>query len=210
MGLSLGRGKRTLEGSMKKLSALLLAIAGVVTIYLLAKDNTKLPEGWFVAGNKPAEFEMGVDNSVYESGKSSAFIKSKNPSTNEFGTLMQSISAENYLDKRLRLSSFIKSKDINGWSGMWMRIDGEKGELLGFDNMQARPIKGTTDWKQYEIVLDVPASSKTINYGVLLGADGEVWFDNLKLGVVDKNVPVTSQGKEMNLSKEPVNLDFEE
>ena len=39
---------------------------------------------------------------------------------------------------------------------------------------------------------------------------GEVWFDNLKLEVVDKNVPVTSPAKEMNLSKEPVNLDFEE
>ncbi len=79
---------------------------------------------------------------------------------------MQSISAENYLDKRLRLSGFIKSKDVNGWSGMWMRIDGDNGKQLGFDNMQTRPIKGTTDWKQYEIVLDVPANSKTINYGV--------------------------------------------
>ena len=195
---------------MKKLSALLLAIAGVVTIYLFAKDNNQLPEGWFAAGNKPAEYEMGIDNSVHESGKSSAFIKSKNPATNEFGTLMQSISAENYLDKRLRLSGFIKSKDVNGWSGMWMRIDGDNGKQLGFDNMQTRPIKGTTDWKQYEIVLDVPANSKVINYGVLLGADGEVWFDNLKLEIVDKNVPVTSARQEMNLSKEPVNLDFEE
>ncbi len=176
---------------MKKLAVLLLAVAGVVTIYLFAKDNNKLPEGWFAAGNKPAEYEMGIDNSVHESGKSSAFIKSKNPGTTEFGTLMQTISAENYLDKRLRLTGFIKTKDVKGWSGMWMRIDGE-GKQLSIDNMVNRQIKGTTDWKQYAIVLDVPANSKTINYGVLLGSDGEVWFDNLKLEVVDKNVPVTS------------------
>lgn len=195
---------------MKKLSILLLAIAGIVTIYLLAKENTPIPKGWYAAGSNPSEYEMGVDNSVYQSGKASAFIKSKNPGMNEFGTLMQSISADNYLDKRLRLTGSIKSKDVKGWSGMWMRIDGERGEQLGFDNMGNRPIKGTTDWKQCEIVLDVPANSKVINYGVLLGADGEVWFDNLKLEEVDKNVPVTSPAKEMNLSKEPVNLDFEE
>ncbi len=195
---------------MKKPTVLLLAAASVISIYLFANNNTTLPDGWFAAGSKPAEYEMGADNSIYQSGKSGAFIKSKNPGTNDFGTLMQSISAENYLDKRLRLSGFIKSKDINGWSGMWMRIDGDNGKELGFDNMGTRPIKGTTDWKQYEIVLDVPANSKTINYGVLLGATGEVWFDNLKLEVVDKNVPVTSHAKEMNLSKEPVNMDFEE
>ena len=195
---------------MKKLTALLLAVAGIITVYVLANNNTPLPEGWFAAGNKPSEFEMGVDNSVYQSGKSGAFIKSKNPGSNEFGTLMQSISAENYLDKRLRLTSFIKSKDVEGWSGMWMRIDGDKGEQLGFDNMQTRPIKGTTDWKQYEIILDVPANGKVINYGVLLGSNGEVWFDNLKLEVVDKNIPVTSAKPEISLLKEPVNLDFEE
>ena len=195
---------------MKKLTALLLAVAGIVTIYLFAKDNTSLPEGWFAAGSNPSGYEMGVDNSVYQNGKAGAFIKSKNEDTKGFGTLTQSISAENYLDKRLRLTGFIKSKDVKGWSGLWMRIDGDNGKQLGFDNMGNRPIKGTTDWKQYEIVLDVPANGKIINYGVLLGADGEVWLDNLKLEVVDKNVPVTSVEKEMiKLPKQPVNLDFE-
>ena len=195
---------------MKKLTTLLLAVAGIVTIYLFAQENVKLPEGWFPTGSNPSAYEMGVDNSVYQSGKSSAFIQSKNVDTKGFGTLMQSISAENYLDKRLRLTGYIKSKDVNGWSGMWMRIDGDKGEQLGFDNMQTRPIKGTIDWKQYEIVLDVPANSKTINYGVLLSADGKVWFDNLKLEAVNKNVPVTASEKEKHLSKEPVNMDLEE
>ncbi len=33
---------------------------------------------------------------------------------------------------------------------------------------------------------------KQLIMAYLLGADGEVWFDNLKLEVVDKNVSVTS------------------
>jgi hypothetical protein len=153
---------------------------------------------------------MSIDNSIFQNGKSCAYIKSKSPKENEFGTLMQIISAENYLGKRLQLSGYIKSKDIKGWSGMWMRIDGENGQQLGFDNMQDRAIKGTTDWKKYEIVLDIPSNSKSINYGLLLGGEGKVWFDNLELKEVDKTIQVTNLIKENKLPIKPINLDFEE
>ena len=93
---------------------------------------------------------------------------------------------------------------------MWMRIDGANNQQLGFDNMRDRTIRGTTDWKKYEIVLDIPSNSKTINYGVLLSGQGKVWFDNMKLGEVDKSVAVTNTTTELKYPKEPVNLDFEE
>ena len=91
-----------------------------------------------------------------------------------------------------------------------MRIDGENGQQLGFDNMQDRAIKGTTDWKKYEIVLDIPSNSKSINYGLLLGGEGKVWFDNLELKEVDKTIQVTNLIKENKLPIKPINLDFEE
>jgi hypothetical protein len=166
--------------------------------------------GWFPAGSNPAAYEMGTDNSGVQNGKSCAYIKSKSPKDNEFGTLMQTISAKNYLGKRLSLSGYLKSEDINGWGGMWMRIDGENNQQLGFDNMRGRTIKGTTDWTKYEIVLDVPSNSKTINYGVLLGWTGKIWFDNLKLEEVDKSVQVTNLMNENNFPTQPINLDFEE
>ncbi len=91
-----------------------------------------------------------------------------------------------------------------------MRVDGEGGRQLGFDNMVNRAVKGTTDWKEYSIVLDVPENSKSINYGVLLGGDGEVWFDSFKLEEVGKDVPVTNLTKEPKLPAAPSNLGFEE
>jgi len=195
---------------MKKIIAALFVIAIVVTVFLIANNNNEIPDGWFPAGSNPSEYEMGIDNSTFQNGNSCAYIKSKAPKENEFGTLMQTISAENYLGKRLQLSGYIKSGNVKGWSGMWMRIDGQDNQQLGFDNMQNRLIKGTTDWKKYEIVLDIPLSSKTINYGVLLGGDGEVWFDNFKLDEVDNSVPVTNLRKENKLPTKPINLDFEE
>ena len=194
---------------MKKIIAALFVIAILITVLIIADNNNKTPTGWFPAGSNPSEYEMGIDNSVFQNGQACAYMKSKSPKENQFGTLMQTISAEYYLGKRLMLSGYIKSEDVNGWSGMWMRIDGESNQQLGFDNMRDRAIKGTTDWKKYEIVLDIPENSTTINYGVLLGGDGEVWFDNFELKEVDKNVPVTSLKKESKLPSQPINLDFE-
>ena len=76
--------------------------------------------------------------------------------------------------------------------------------------LQNRPIKGTTDWKKYEIVLDIPSDSKSINYGVLLSGDGKVWFDDFRLEEVDDNVPVTNIMSEKTIPDKPVNMDFEE
>jgi len=194
---------------MKKLIAALFVIAILITVLIIANNNNKIPNGWYPAGSNPSEYEMGIDNSVFQNGQACAFIKSKSPKENQFGTLMQTISAEYYLGKRLMLSGYIKSEDVKVWSGMWMRIDGENNRQLKFDNMQDRAIKGTTDWKKYEIVLDIPENSTTINYGVLLGGNGKVWFDSFELKEVDKNVPVTNLTKENKLPSQPVNLDFE-
>ncbi|MBS4034276.1 MAG: hypothetical protein KGZ85_07430 [Ignavibacterium sp.] len=195
---------------MKKLIVAFAVITIILTTFIIANIGDQIPKGWFAAGSNPSEYEMGIDNSNFENGHSCAYIKSKTPKENEFGTLMQTISAENYLGKRLKLSGYVKSENVNGWCGMWMRIDGENNQQLGFDNMRDRTIKGTTDWKQYEIVLDIPTNSKTINYGVLLGGNGKVWFDNFKLDEVDNSVQVTNLIKENKFPSQPINLDFEE
>ncbi len=192
---------------MIKSASVLVLISLLISAFTLKGNDSKVPEGWVKAGSNPNGYEMGVDNSVYQNGKTSAYIKSIEKNENKFGTLMQTIKAENYLGKRIQLSGYVKSKKAD-WSSMWMRIDGNKKQLE-FDNMKDRPIKGTTDWTQYKIVLDVPSESEFINYGVLLSGQGEVWFDNLQLKVVDKSVPVTNQNKENNVPTEPVNLNFE-
>jgi hypothetical protein len=187
-----------------------IAVLSVIIIVLIAQNNPKVPKGWIASGSKPAEYEMGTDKSVFQNGSSSAYLKSKEPKDNEFGTLMQIINSENYIGKRLRLTGYIKSENVKSWSGMWMRIDGEANQQLGFDNMQNRAINGTNDWKKYEIVLDIPAGSKDIAYGVLLSGKGKVWFDNMKIEEVDKTVQVTNMIKVPDYPKQPINLDFEE
>jgi hypothetical protein len=123
---------------------------------------------------------------------------------------MQTFAPGSLLGKRVRFSGYVRSREVTGWAGLWMRVDGPNGETLAFDNMQKRAIKGTGDWKEYQIVLDVPASAQKIAFGLLLAGKGGVWMDDLKFEVVGTDVPTT--GETVGTEPKPgyVNLDFEE
>ncbi|HKR03040.1 MAG TPA: hypothetical protein VJY62_00285 [Bacteroidia bacterium] len=170
-----------------------------------------LPAGWFKAGSKPKSYDMGVDKGAGEDGKNAATIKSIDEKIDGFGTLMQSCLPGKYLGKKIRMSGYVKSKAVDDKAGLWLRVDQANSQKpLSFDNMYDRPIKGTTDWKKYEIVLDVPLNSSKIAYGALLVGTGQIWFDNLNFEVVDNTVPATKDVKDnYTPDKEPVNLDFE-
>jgi hypothetical protein len=69
--------------------------------------------------------------------------------------------------------------------------------------MEERAIKGTTDWKKYEIVLDVPLNASNIGFGALLSETGQIWLEKLNFEIVDTTVPTTGKKRD-----EP-NLDFD-
>ncbi len=163
-------------------------------------------KGWSMGGSDKSLYEIGVVNDDERKGKV-AYIKSIKPKIKDkFGTIMQAFSADNYLGKKMRLTGYIKTKDVVGWVGMWMRVDGHKKHSLSFDNMGDRKIKGTTEWTKYEIILDVPKSSTRINYGVLLSQTGYAWLDDLTFEEVSEET--TSTGR--NLLTKPSNSSFEE
>jgi len=158
-----------------------------------ADTAKQLPTGWHKSGSKPQNYDMGVDSTVRHGGKQSAYVKSKaSVDVEGFGTLMQTIKADEYRGKRVRLSGYAKTNNVEGSGQMWIRIDGEEGALLGFDNMDNRKIVGTTDWKKYELVLDVPENSVAIAFGFFVLGKGEMFADDLRLEVVQKDVAPTN------------------
>jgi len=169
----------------------------------------EVPHGWFLAGSKPYEFEAGVDPGQAYQGHRSVYLKSKQLSADGFGTLMQQFTAEQYLGKRVRLSGLVKSQEVAEWAGLWVRVDKGKETGVAFDNMQDRAIKGTTDWRRYEVVLDVPEDATGIALGILLTGAGEVWLNGARFEVVGADVAVTGS-KNTKTPDKPVNLDFAE
>lgn len=137
-------------------------------------------KSWFMAGSKREDYELGIDPMATRNGKKSGYLKARVSEPGGFGTMMQMFQADAYLNKRMRFSANVKSEGVENWAGLWMRIDGPKSEMLGFDNMRNRPIKGKTDWQKYNVVLDVPAESVYIAFGVLLEGKGQVWLNDVQ------------------------------
>ena len=191
---------------MKKILPTAAVILFTVVITAISEE---LPKAWLHAGNRPADYEISVDRKVSHDGKASASLKSIADKTEGFGTLMQTFKADAYRGRRIKMTAFVKSENVSGWAGLWMRVDGpmlaeaKMPEPLAFDNMEQRPIKGTTDWKAYEIVVDVPERSQEIAFGILLTGKGQVWLD-------DVSIMETVRTDVATVGPYPVNLGFEE
>ncbi|MCU1263756.1 MAG: hypothetical protein JWM21_74 [Acidobacteria bacterium] len=178
------------------------------------------PKSWFMSGSHPQNYETSVDTTVKHSGRASAHIKFIAANAEGFGTLMQMFKADDYRGKRVRMSAWLKSEDADA-AMLWLRLDGAKG-MLGFDNMGNRPVKGTSDWKKYEITLDVPAATVNIGFGAMVLGKGQVWLDDFMFEVVGQDVPSTNMltaeqmkeeheaGQPQEFPRQPANLNFEE
>lgn len=196
--------KKSMKNSMAKFLVLVL-----IACSLLSFD---LPVDWFKAGNKPGSYEMGIDKGAGQDGKNAATIKSIDEKIDGFGTLMQQSKPDKFMSKRIRMTGFLKSENVTGWAGLWLRIDQTGSQKpLSIDNMKDRKITGTTAWKKYEIVLDVPDNASLIAYGALLDGTGQIWFDDISFEIVDESIALTGthNGKESKMQSEPSNLDFE-
>lgn len=168
----------------------------------------ELPEGWFLAGSNPAGYDASV---VMDEGLDPpvAMMQSNSEANEtEFGTVMQSFFPKDYVGKRVEMTVWIKNEKLENWAGAWLRIDVSGGKSVAFDNMRGRAIKGSKDWTQYSIVLDVPADAVSMNYGVLLAGKGQVWFDEFEFEVVDDSVAVTDLYLKKPTQDKPLNNSF--
>ncbi|MFI3686041.1 helix-turn-helix transcriptional regulator [Vagococcus fluvialis] len=174
----------------------------------LAMDKTKI-KGWLISGNNFDKYEVAIDNKYFHSGMRSVKISREDSLyTEDFATVMQQVSAKNYINKRVRVSAYLKSKDIDGWGGIWFRVDGKEYKQLKFDNMQNRPVVGTNDWNYYASVLNIDKEAEVLNFGFLLQGEGELWADDFCLEVVPETIPTTDFEKFDSYPEEPQNLSF--
>ncbi len=147
------------------------------------------PIGWH-AVTVPGEFSFGTVPAERPGGQGrySALIASVQPEPQHQGVLQQSIKADAYRGRRVRLTGHIKT--LAEEAHMWMRVDGDSGVNCS-DYMELRPIRGNTDWHEYHLVLDVPGDAHGLTFGVMLNGAGELWIDDVALDVVGDDVPTT-------------------
>ncbi len=187
----------------------LLKLAAVVALSAVTLCAT-VPRGWYLAGSKPQDYQTGVNDAQYN-GHRVAYLQSVAAAPSGFGTLMQDFRADDYAGKRVRFSAMLKADNVADWAGLWMRIDRNTGAsptMLVLDNMHDRPVKGTQDWRRYEVVLDVPNDATGIFFGVLLNGGGSVMMSDAKVETVGLDVQTTTKPTPPRPTA-PTNLDFE-
>jgi hypothetical protein len=212
------------EGNMNRYLFVPLACLFVLALFVCPPASggsgaENLPKGWMHAGDHPDNYEMTVDTAMKHDGKASARITFIGEKAEGFGTLMQIFKADDYRGKRVAMSAWMKTKDAES-GNFWLRIDGVDTSL-GFDNMFNRAVRGTTEWKEYEIVLDVPEEAVNIAFGAFVAGKGQAWVDDFSFKVVGETAlsgakPTPEQVKAKELAgsakkhpRKPVNLDFE-
>jgi hypothetical protein len=176
--------------SIRRLS---LASAGLVLAPLAA--HAQVPTGWQAVTDGSGEYTVSADVARRDGGQgyAGATIKANAVSPRGSAMLAQSIRADAYRGKRVRLTGFLKTIGVNeGTAVLFMRVDGE-GTVQTSDFMENRPLMLTSDWARQEIVLDVPRNAVGFTYGFMLGGSGQVWLDDVQLDVVSDDVPTTGR-----------------
>jgi hypothetical protein len=172
------------------------------------ESSSRIPKGWFVTGDAPDKYEIGLDPTINYENHPCVTIKA-GPDPIEFAALAQVIKADAYRGKRMHFSAALRSADVKNMTALFMRVSGANGKMLAFDNMRKRPITGTNDWIHHAIVLDVAEQAEQIIFGILLSLEGQVWMADVTLDTVNKDVPTTDLLGEI-APYFPVNLGFEE
>ncbi len=137
-----------------------------------------MPVGWDTKGGY--DYIFSSDSIIVKSGKYSASIEMYE-GTPQFGVLGLIIH-NNYEGKRVTLSGYVKSENVDDYASLLMRIDPEIG-------VKEVKIKGTTDWKKYEVSLKMnPRKTKAFAVGAILVGKGKVWFDDVRICIDGKDI----------------------
>ena len=108
-----------------------------------------LPDGWFT-GSRCAQYAAGLlpMAQAYDGGRVLRLRFRADGRPGGFGTIMRSFDAAPYRGRRVRFSAMLRGREITGRAGVWLRVDTAEGDSSAFDNMDDRPLRGSTAWTE--------------------------------------------------------------
>ncbi len=162
------------------------------------------PAGWNFKGEK---FVAALESEGVHGGKACARVATPSGATGwGSGWFTQTIAAAPLRGKRVRVTSFLRLKDLNGYAGMTIEVKSADKEMLAIDRRQDHARDGTSDWAMDTVVVDVAAAAETIEYGMVVSGSGTAWVDDVVVETVGPDVPSTDL---KSCVRAPANLDFE-
>jgi len=168
----------------------------IMTLFTCATVNAQIPKSWRQSGVDSASASIKVDTTRVYAGRRSLQLQA--PAGADDASMIaavQVVSPAPFRGHRVRLSAVGRTEGA-GEAAIWMRVEGTLAgapALLALDNMLPdRAVTGTTDWLEYEVVLDVPLDATAVAFGAILNGTGQFWVDQFAFEVVSNTVTTTS------------------
>jgi serine/threonine-protein kinase len=143
------------------------------------------PEPWFLSGTGRKDVDFVRSTSEAHGGRASGAIVPRVTPTTGYATAMQTIVARAYAGKHVRAAVWVKTKGATHRVDFWLRARntaGGDGPGLAGNKV---PLEAESDWRRYEIDLDVPLAAHVIDVGVGIDGPGRIWLDDASLEVVE-------------------------
>ena len=156
----------------------------------LAITDRRLPRGWDAVGHFMSNFSVSVvPEGGSESTRAICLSATSAPtatSASAWIAVRQQIATKRYRDRRVAFSVWLKGVEVGDKAFPWLRVDnalGQKTAYIGCWEAPAFVVTGSTTWLERKLVVDVPAHSASIEFGVTLnGAAGAVFASRMAFG----------------------------
>jgi hypothetical protein len=159
--------------------------------------------GWQLTAPITDHFEASRDSNVTFRGKPSARLQS-DVMRADLASLIQTIDADQYKGKRIRFSTYAKTKSVEGWTGAWIRIDSRHSQFRSYEDTHHVDLRGDRDWTALTLVLDVPEDARSIDLGLSQEGSGTSWFGPVSVETVDDTVRTTFYSGGRNYATGPL------
>jgi hypothetical protein len=141
------------------------------------------PEGWFSFQHAgPLSYKYTVDATERRSGERSLRIDNTGPEI--YGAIAQGVDARPWKGKDARLTAWVKTRGADDNGVVLTLLALQSGATVAQNFMPDAPIKGTTDWKRYTIMLPLPSSTDKLEVGMMLRGRGSAWLDDVELEIL--------------------------
>lgn len=146
-----------------------------------------LTPGWQFYGLSEEHYAASIDKEVFYKGTQSARLQAISETAPGSAGIHQIINATSFHNSRIRFTAFLKTLDVEDRCGIYLCATNGVYPAANADMSIHSPLRGTNEWQQFSVVLEV-LSDHQLNFGVILSGAGTVWIDAASLETVEADV----------------------
>lgn len=184
----------------------------LITCLLFSKLNLTaqiLPKSWTKSGTWAGSYNMNIKPNEGLNNSNALQLESIGKNIMGSGAVIQTISSSNYIGKRIKLSAYIKTENVNDFACLVLCSNQNLDELWNDDEVISEDkktfLKGNHEYKKIECYLNVTDNFGNIVLGAMIKGEGKIWLDRFNLEIIEN---IKESGNE--LSKAPQNMEFED